>query len=442
MRKPFFLALLSILVGAAAAAAPAGEAVEYWPQWRGPHFNGSSSTAHDLPVTWSETENIAWKLDMPSWSAGTPIVWENTVFVTSAQEGFNELEGYGAGGSAKPDTGSHDKLLLLAVDRRTGKIKWRREVGSGNRLYRKQNLSSPSPITDGQRIWIMTGTGELSCWDFAGKEIWRRNIQKDYGAFGLNHGYASTPLLWGDRLYVQVLHGMKTDDPSYVFAVDKSTGKTIWKVDRPTDAPNESPDDYSTPIVVKDRGGERLIVSGGDYVTGHDLATGKEVWRKAGFNPGKEPFYRTIASSIAIDDILYTTSTRGKPFIAFHAGGGHKELWKNDLGSDVPTPTTDGKIIYVINDRGIAVALDAATGAVIWDRQRIEPGIYSSSPLLADGKIYATSEDGVTTVLAAGRTFKTLATNRLDGHTLSSPIAVGNQIFLRTAKALYCIQKK
>jgi len=434
------VAVVLFLTLAGAAGAVAGEAAEYWPQWRGPHHNGRSSTAHDLPVSWSPTENIAWRLQMPSWSAGTPVVWENTVFVTSAQEGFNELKGYGRGGSQ--ESSPADKLLLLAVDRRNGEVKWRREVGSGNRLYRKQNLSSPSPITDGEKVWVMTGTGELSCWDFSGNEIWRRNIQDDYGQFGLNHGYASTPLLWGEKLYVQVLHGMKTDDPSYVFAVNKDTGKTVWKVERPTDAPNESPDDYSTPIVVKCRGGERLIVSGGDYVTGHDLETGEEMWRKAGFNPGKEPFYRTIASSIAIDDVVYTTSTRGKPFIAFHAGGERKELWKNDLGSDVPTPTTDGERIYVVDDRGIVVALDAMTGEAVWERQRIEPGTYSSSPLLADGKLYATSEDGTTTVLAAGDEFKVLATNRLDEHTLASPIAVDDQIFLRTAEALYCIEKE
>jgi outer membrane protein assembly factor BamB len=182
-------------------------------------------------------------------------------------------------------------------------------------------------------------------------------------------------------------------------------------------------------------------------VTGHDLATGKEIWRMGGFNPAGERFYRTIASSIAIGDIVYTTSTRGKPFIAFKAGGTgditeKAEIWQNDLGSDVPTPTTDGKRIFVVNDRGIVVALDAKSGKVLWDRQRAEPGIYSSSPLLADGKIYATNEDGTTTVLSAGEEFEVLAVNRLDSHTLASPVAVGNQLFIRTAEHLYCFTKK
>ena len=136
---------------------------------------------------------------------------------------------------------------------------------------------------------------------------------EEYGAFGLNHGYASTPLLHRGRLYIQVLHGMKTDDPSYVFAVEAKTGKTVWKVERPTDADFESPDDYSTPIVVRVKGKEQLVVSGGDYVTGHDLGSGHELWRMGGFNPDRQRAYRTIASSINIGDTVYTSSNPRQP---------------------------------------------------------------------------------------------------------------------------------
>ena len=407
-----------------------------WPQWRGPHSNGTSTTAKDLPVTWSQTENVAWRVKLPSWSAATPIIWEDVVLVTSAEEGF------GARGS-----GSSGKILLLAVNRQDGSILWRRETGSGNRFQQKQNMASPSPLTDGNRIWVMTGTGMLTCFDFEGNQLWQRNIQRDYGRFGLNHGYASSPLLFEDRLYIQVLHGMTTDDPSYVFAVDRASGKTVWKVNRWTDAQNESPDDYSTPLIADVDGKKQLVVSGGDYVTGHDLESGKELWRMSGFNPGGQQFYRTIASSVLLDGVIYTTSTRGRPFIAFRAGGSGdisktNLVWRNNLGADVPTPTTDGKRIYVLGDKGIVVALDAKSGKVIWDRQRIEPGIYSSSPTLADGKIYATSEDGTTTVLQAGDEFKVLATNKLDSHTLASPAAAGNQLFIRTADYLYCLRKQ
>ncbi len=429
-----------------------------WPQWRGPQFNGSSPSATGLAVQWSEERNIKWRAPMPSWSAATPAVWGAHVFVTSAQEGFNEpVQSYGRGarrgprsgprGGQRPSRSDRDDILLIALQRSDGEILWTRTIGGGNRIHRKQNLSSPSPITDGKHVWVVTGNGDLACYDFDGDRVWHRNIQDDYGRFGLNHGYASTPRLHEGRLYVQVLHGMKTDDPSYVFAVDPATGETLWRSERPTDAVAESPDDYSTPLVVQVDGREQLIVSGGDYVTGHDLDSGKELWRMGGFNPGHERFYRTIASSIHIGQTIFTSSTRGNPFIAFRAGGegwitDSAKLWENALGADVPTPSTDGKRLFVVNDRGILNVLDAESGQLVRDRLRLEPGTYSSSPLLADGRIYATNEEGTTTVVDVEKDYEVLAINRLDSHTLASPIAVGSEIFLRTADYLYCIAEE
>jgi outer membrane protein assembly factor BamB len=293
----------------------------------------------------------------------------------------------------------------------------------------------------------MTGNGKLICLTLDGKEVWQRDIQAEYGKFGLNHGYASTPLLQGERLYIQVLHGMLTHDPSYVFAVDKNTGKTIWKVDRPTDAKMESPDNYATPQMASVAGKLQLVISGADYVTGHDPDTGKELWRIGGFNPTNNPANRTIASSLVIGENVFTPSMRGRPFIAFRAGGsgditGKSELWTNNLGADVPTPTTDGKYIYVLGDNGIMNCIEAATGSVAYQGKRIENGTYSASPLLADGKIYCVSEDGTTTVVKAGPVFEILGVNKLNSLTLASPVAVDNQIFIRTADNLYCIQQK
>lgn len=415
-----------------------------WPQWRGPNSNGSTQTARDLPVTWTATQNVRWRAKMPSWSAATPIVWEDTIFVTSAEEGFVRL---GGGNQPRPAEASPDKIFLIAVNRKDGSSRWQSQIDSGNQLFRKQNSASPSPITDGKNVWIMTGNGKFACFTMAGKEVWKRDIQADYGKFGLNHGYASTPLLHGDRLYVEVLHGMLTDDPSYVFAVDKNTGKTIWKVERPTDAPRESPDNYATPQLATVGGKLQLVISGADYVTGHDLDSGKELWRIGGFNPTNNPANRTIASSVVIGGNVFTTSTRGRPFIGFRAGGsgnitGKNELWTNNLGADVPTPTTDGKYIYVLVDNGIMNCLEAATGTVAYQGQRIELGTYSSSPLLADGKIFCTNEEGTTTVVKAGPAFEILGVSKLDSHTLASPVAVDNQIFIRTADYLYCIQKQ
>jgi outer membrane protein assembly factor BamB len=415
-----------------------------WPQWRGPESNGSSPAAKNLPVTWSQTENVLWRTKLPSWSAATPVIWQDTIFITSAEEGSAQLNSQSR---SAPSGSNPDKLFLLAINRKDGAILWRKQIDSGNQIYRKQNSASPSAITDGKNVWIMTGNGKLTSFKMDGSEVWKRDIQADYGQFGLNHGYASTPLLRGDRLYVQVLHGMKTDDPSYVFAADKNTGKTIWKVERPTDATHESPDNYATPQVVTVSGKPQLVISGADYVTGHDLDTGKELWRIGGFNPTNNQANRTIASTLVVGGNVFTTSTRGRPFIGFRPGGsgnitGKSELWTNNLGADVPTPTTDGKYIYVLNDIGIINCLEADTGKVVYQGQRIEKGTYSSSPLLADGKIYCTNEEGTTTTVKAGPSFEILGVSKLDNHTLASPVAVGNQLFIRTADYIYCIQRK
>lgn len=426
----------------------AADAGGEWPQWRGPHLNGTSSTAKNLPVTWSQTENVKWRLELPQTSAATPIVWGDTVLITSAEKEFARPPkqlGFGAAAQKRSDGGNH--MLLVAIRRRDGTVKWTQRVGSGNRVHRKHNLTSPSPVTDGNHIWVLTGAGTLSCLDFEGNQVWQREIQKEYGDFGLNHGYASSPLLLNDRLYIQVLHGMKTDDPSYVFAVDKTTGKTIWKVERPTDAQSESPDNYSTPIVVEVEGKQQLVISGGDYVTGHDLASGREIWRMGGLNPNNNPAYRTIASSITTGGLVFTSSTRGRPFIAFRPGGSGditqtNLVWKNNLGADVPTPTTDGKRIYIVRDNGVIGSFDTKTGKPVWNQQRIEPGTYSASPVLADGKLYVSNEDGTTTVIKQSDEFEVLAVNKLGDYLLATPAPAGDEIFIRTRQYLYCIRNK
>jgi outer membrane protein assembly factor BamB len=396
---------------------------ENWPQWRGPNLNGISGEKN-LPVRWSTTENVAWKLEMPSKTGATPIIWGNSIFL-------NVAEG--------------DDLYLWRIDKAKGTPIWKKQIASGNYKINKQNMSSPSPVTDGQAVYVMTGVGVLKGFDFDGNELWMREIQKDYGKFGLNWGYASSPLLYQDSLYVQVLHGMKTHDPSYILRIDKKTGKTVWRVVRPTDAIRESPDSYTTPALLKYADRVEIVITGGDAVTGHDPATGAELWRGKGFNVEKDPNYRIIASPVVYDGVIYAP-TRVKPLIAFRAGGhgdiseSHK-LWSFVNGPDVPTPVTDGKYFYSVNDKGILWCLDAKTGAVIWGGQRIKPAIYSSSPVLADGKIYISNEEGLTTVVKAGPKFEVLAENDLNDYTLSSPAISDGHIYLRTAKFLYSIGK-
>jgi len=262
----------------------------------------------------------------------------------------------------------------------------------------------------------------------------------------LNWGYASSPLLYEDALFVQVLHGMRTDDPSYVMRIDKKTGKTLWKVDRPTQAIRESPDSYTTPALLKYAKTVEIVITGGDCVTGHDPATGKELWRANGLNPDNNPNYRIVASPVVFEGVVYAP-TRVKPLLALKSGGRgdvteSSKLWAFGNGPDVPTPVTDGKYFYVVDDRGIMWCLDAKTGQAIWGPQRIKSATYSSSPVLADDKLYVTNEEGLTTVLKAGPKFEVLAENNLNDYTLSSPAVSDGQIFMRTAQYLYCIGKR
>jgi outer membrane protein assembly factor BamB len=337
-------------------------------------------------------------------------------------------------------------LYLWCVDRTKGTMLWKKLLGSGNVKMRKQNMSSPSPVTDGKNVYVMTGTGILKAFDFAGKELWMRDIQKDYGAFGLNWGYASSPLLFEDSLYVQVLHGMRTDDPSYVMRIDRAGGKTIWKVNRETAAIRESPDSYTTPALLRYGKTTEIVISGGDCVTGHDPATGKELWRANGLNPDNNPSYRIVASPFVFNEIVYAPS-RNRPLLALKAGGrgdittSHL-LWSTVNGPDVPTPVTDGKYLYIVNDRGIMWCLDAKSGAEFYGQQRLKPGTYSGSLVLADDKLYITNEEGLTTVIKAGPKFEILAENPLNDYCLSSPAISNGQIFIRTATNLYCIGQK
>jgi outer membrane protein assembly factor BamB len=448
-----------------------------WPQWRGPSHNGVSAETN-LPLSWGaecrpespapaaqgrtvpggastrrgrgrsseegrplvpvactdiKTANIAWRIPLPAYSGSSPIIWGDLIFL-------NVATATNSGG-----------LELWAVNRRTQSVAWKRGLADGNHMERKQNMSSPSPVTDGRYVWAMTGVGVLKGFDFAGNEIWSRNIQSDYGRFGLNWGYASSPLLRGNALYVQVLHGMRTDDPSYLLKIDKMTGRTLWKVERPTSAIHESPDSYTTPTWIQANGRDELIITGGDVVSGHDPETGREYWRAAVLNPQNNGGYRIVASP-TIAAGLIIAPTRNNPLVAVRPGGAGNVaashvVWTFAQGPDVPTPVSDGTLLYVVRDNGVVHALDVKTGATVYGPERLPSGTYSASPILADGKIYVTTEEeGLTTVFRTGPKFEILSSNSLLGdcspYCLSTVAISEGQIFMRTSSFLWAIGER
>lgn len=410
------LALLILVVGSARA--------ENWPQWRGPDFNGVAQGTN-YPVNWSATENIAWKTALPGTGTSTPVVWEDRIFVTCQDEGHNALISLNRSGEKLWQT--------LFGDERAGR-------------NRKASGSNPSPATDGEHVFVYYKSGDLACVDFDGKTIWSKNLQEDYLEDTLWWDLGTSPVLTRDFVVVAC---MQNGGSSYVVAFDKLTGEVAWKQDRTLPAPVESGDSYTTPVLLRDGDKEILVVLGADHVTAHDAATGQELWRVRDLNPSQNRNFRSIASPVVSDGLVIAPYARGRTLTAIRLGGSgdvtdsHVAWIKDEISADVPTPAAIDGRIYVCGDRGDVACLDIETGEKIWsDRTERARKPFSSSPILADGKLYVTREDGTTFVLAAGDEFELLAENTLGEATVATPVFVDEQILLRTGEHLYCIGEK
>jgi outer membrane protein assembly factor BamB len=399
---------------------------ENWPAWRGPRADGTS-VEKQIPLKWSKTENILWKVPLPGPAAATPIVWQDRIFVPSTEK---------------------DNLVLLCINT-DGKILWKKIVATGNSNAHgdEGNFAAPSPSTDGKHVWVFFGSGDLACYDFDGKEIWKTNLQERYGKFNLYFVMASTPVLDGDRLYLQLMH----TGTHLVLALDKATGKEVWKQERKSDARAESEHSYASPFLYRDGQREFLLVHGADYISAHRLKDGAEIWRCGGLNSktSYNASFRFVASPVAVPGLIVVPSAKNGPVLGIRPDGTgditnvkQQRLWIMERGSpDVPSPLIQNGLVYLCKENGDLICLDAKTGEKIY-QERTHPGRYRASPVYADGKIYLTGRDGVVTVVKAGGTFEILAQNDTGGDISASPVISNGTIYLRSFDALIAIQSK
>ena len=434
---PRILALAALICTAFAARG------ENWAQWRGPNFNGSSPEKN-LPSSWSDTEGVKWSTPLPGQSGATPAVWGDSVFVST------------------PD--DNKDLLLFCLDRKDGKVRWQKQLSTGNLSKGRGNMASPSPVTNGKSVFMLYGTGDIAALDFDGNILWQRNLGADYGRFAIMWTYGSSPLLFDGKLYVQVLQrtpapgdypnmaGAEGPRESYLLALDPATGKTLWKHVRPTDAKLESMESYASPVPHIAPGGKaQILIVGGDCLTGHDPASGAELWRGFGLNRKRGEWMRIVPSPVSAAGLAIACGPKKEPVIAFRTDltGDITEkgvAWTVDEKKtpDVCTPALyDGKLFLLDGDSQTLTCLDPATGKAKWQGNLGERAVIRSSPTVADGKVYIVNEKGTVFVCSAGDEFKVLATIPMGGAeaTRSSIAVASGQLFIRLPERIVCVGK-
>jgi outer membrane protein assembly factor BamB len=421
-------------------AGPAARA-EDWPQWRGPRGDRISHEP-GLPTGWSKTAKVAWRTPLPGRAGATPSVVGDRIFLTS-NEG--------------------DDLVVLAVNAPDGRILWKRSVGGGNQDARagEGNSASPSPCSDGRHVWSFFGTGILACHTADGEEVWRFDVGERFGRLDIQFGMTSTPVLDGDALYLQLIHGpMKMGDDTRtgkVIRLDAATGRTVWEVDRVTDAQFECKHSYASPVLYRDGGREFLVVHGADCTTGHALDDGRELWRFGGLNgptdtnpKPHDATFRFVASPGIAPGTLILPTCKGGPTVALrvneHLAGdcsAKPEVvrWINPITPDVSIPLVADGLVYMLHKDGKLQCVDLETGKDIY-LERTHTGQHRSSPLLADGLLLYGSNDGWVTVVRAGRRFEQVDSIDLGGEAVTaSLVASGGTLYLRSYDALYAIRE-
>ena len=441
MRKAnSLLVAFGFTVATAGALDQAVNPLAQWGQWRGPLATGAAPKA-DPPVEWSETKNIRWKTKLPGLGHSSPVVWGSLVFVTTAE----------MTGAKKPFTGvtpdgAHNNMnplfdhqfAVMAIDRQTGAVAWRRTVATRQpheSTHESATWASNSPVTDGEHVLSFFGSNGLYCLDTGGRLLWSR----DFGDMQVKHGHGegASPLLHGETVVVNWDH----EGASLIVALAKRTGVELWR------QPRDEVTSWATPIVVTHDGQAQVVVSGTRRVRGYDLKTGAVIWEVGGL-PGN-----IVASPVGADGMVFAAGSYEKQtLLAIRLTGAKGELagtqqiaWqKNRSTPYVPSPLLyDGWLYYLRHYQGVLSRVNAKTGAEPSGPFRLGSvfNIYSS-PVAAAGRIYVTDRNGKTLVISNDPEPKALTLNKLDDRFSASAALVGDAIFLRGEKFLYCIGEK
>ena len=417
------VAALSVLTSGATAAAPEeaqqsevriltieGEGRDYWPNWRGPSGQGIVEGA-GYPDTWSDTENVVWKVSVPGRGHSSPIVWGNQIFLTTSY-----------------DNGA--KMTMLGFDRSSGELIWETAVPFASRehIHQKNSRASATPVTDGEMVFASFGQQGLMAVDLDGNLIWHNKVE-DLNNY---HGSAGSPILYEDTVIIYQDHR----GDSFVAAFDKESGEVVWRTDR------GQMTGWGTPIIITTGERDELIVSSQGWVQAYDPSSGEELWAVAG------NMMEVIPTPVAGHDLVFATSGRAGPTLAIRPGGSgdvteSHVVWKTPKGSPfVPSPIIIGDYIYMMNDMmSIVTSYEAKTGKLMFQGRlgRSSRESFSASPVAVDGKVFFTNDGGQTFVLEAGPEFKLLHINELHAMTLASPALVDGKWYFRTSTELIAI---
>jgi len=438
-------AFLFILSGFLNGQSNFSENEKNWTQWRGPYETGVAPTGNP-PIEWSETTNVKWKSEIPGIGHATPIIWKDQMILLSAVKTKEFGKATEAGESQDENdwmnansTDLIHKFTVISVDRTSGKIQWQtvvREELPFSKTHQFGSWASNSPVTDGENIYAYFGSHGLYCLNMEGEILWER----DFGRMEkvMSFGEGSSPYLYKDKLVVLRDH----QGQSAIHVMDKKTGDIIWEADR------DEVSSWSTPSVIEFEGTSQLVTAASGKIRSYDIASGKLLWECSGLTRN------VIPSPIFLDGKVYLMSGyRGNAMLAIDLAkasgdisGSDAIVWSYDQNTTPYTPCPvlmDGKLYFLKANNGYLSCLDAKDGTVYYENQELE-GIKNifTSPLGVKDRIYVVGTNGVSCVVKLGEEFEVLSQNTLDDAFLASPVAIGNDLYLRGEKALYCISEE